>query len=235
MFRWRRPCPPLNLRCAADGRAMPGISNYNGWQTAKAAAVAGFPLVANQSEYSLLRRKPEAELIPAIEDAGLGLWRGRRWAAASSPANTAGMCPPIRGRPARGWPRYVEPYLERPCVAGGGGCGHGGAGAGPVLAGCCAELAAVPAGVATAIVGARTPVQLKEILDAAAHAAAGGNRAGPGGRLQRPGLEARVRDGPGSKPSQVSLRRFPDPRRRRLRPRLRLPRHRTPRSGVTSP
>ena len=34
-----------------SGRARyAGISNYNGWQTAKAAAVAGFPLVANQSE-----------------------------------------------------------------------------------------------------------------------------------------------------------------------------------------
>lgn len=40
-----------------------GISNYNGWQTAKAAAVAGFTLVANQSEYSLVHRKAEEELI----------------------------------------------------------------------------------------------------------------------------------------------------------------------------
>ena len=57
-----------------SGRARyAGVSNFNGWQTAKAAAVAGFPLVANQSEYSLLHRSPEAELIPAIEDAGLGL------------------------------------------------------------------------------------------------------------------------------------------------------------------
>ena len=34
-----------------SGRARyAGVSNFNGWQTAKAAAVAGFPLVANQSE-----------------------------------------------------------------------------------------------------------------------------------------------------------------------------------------
>ena len=29
--------------------------------------------MANQSEYSLLHRKPEDELVPAVEDAGLGL------------------------------------------------------------------------------------------------------------------------------------------------------------------
>ena len=40
-----------------SGRARyAGVSNFNGWQTAKAAAVAGFPLVANQSEYSLVQR-----------------------------------------------------------------------------------------------------------------------------------------------------------------------------------
>lgn len=50
-----------------------GISNFNGWQSAKAAAVAGFPIIANQSEYSLLNRSAEAELVPAVEDAGMGL------------------------------------------------------------------------------------------------------------------------------------------------------------------
>ena len=55
-----------------------GISNYAGWQTAKAAAVqAARPgstrLVSTQMEYSLLQRGIEREVVDAAEDAGLGI------------------------------------------------------------------------------------------------------------------------------------------------------------------
>jgi aryl-alcohol dehydrogenase-like predicted oxidoreductase len=55
-----------------------GISNYSGWQTAKAAALqsakgAGSSLVSTQVEYSLLQRGIEREVVPAAVDAGLGL------------------------------------------------------------------------------------------------------------------------------------------------------------------
>jgi aryl-alcohol dehydrogenase-like predicted oxidoreductase len=55
-----------------------GISNYNGWQTAKAAtwqlAVPGrAPLVSTQMEYSLLSRGIEREVVPAALDLGLGI------------------------------------------------------------------------------------------------------------------------------------------------------------------
>ena len=55
-----------------------GISNYSGWQTAKAAALqaakpGGSPLVSTQVEYSLLQRGIEREVVPAAADAGLGL------------------------------------------------------------------------------------------------------------------------------------------------------------------
>jgi aryl-alcohol dehydrogenase-like predicted oxidoreductase len=55
-----------------------GISNYNGWQTAKAATwqrawPGRVPLASTQVEYSLLSRHVEAEVLPAAADAGLGV------------------------------------------------------------------------------------------------------------------------------------------------------------------
>ncbi len=55
-----------------------GISNYSGWQTARAATwQAAWPgrarLVSTQVEYSLLERGIEQEVGPAALDAGLGL------------------------------------------------------------------------------------------------------------------------------------------------------------------
>jgi aryl-alcohol dehydrogenase-like predicted oxidoreductase len=55
-----------------------GVSNYSGWQTAKAAALqsarpgAARP-VSTQVEYSLLQRGIEREVVSAAQDAGLGI------------------------------------------------------------------------------------------------------------------------------------------------------------------
>jgi aryl-alcohol dehydrogenase-like predicted oxidoreductase len=63
----------------ATGRAAyVGVSNYSGWQSAQAAtwqqAVPGrVALASNQVEYSLLNRRPEAEVVPAARALGLGL------------------------------------------------------------------------------------------------------------------------------------------------------------------
>jgi aryl-alcohol dehydrogenase-like predicted oxidoreductase len=55
-----------------------GVSNYNGWQTAKAATwQAAWPgrahIVATQMEYSLLQRGVEREVLLACADLGIGL------------------------------------------------------------------------------------------------------------------------------------------------------------------
>ena len=55
-----------------------GVSNYNGWQSARAAtwqrAVPGrAPIASNQVEYSLLNRAAEAETVPAARALGLGI------------------------------------------------------------------------------------------------------------------------------------------------------------------
>ncbi|MBO1269076.1 aldo/keto reductase [Arthrobacter cavernae] len=142
-----------------------GISNYNGWQTAKAAAVAGFTLVANQSEYSLLQRKPEEELVPAIEDAGLGLmaWAplGRGVLSGKYRGQIPGDSRAAQGRLSA----YVEPYLEArgSRVVEAVAMAARGLGRTPLDVSL-SWLLSRP-GVATAIVGARNTVQLKELMD----------------------------------------------------------------------
>ena len=149
-----------------SGRARyAGVSNFNGWQTAKAAAVADFPLVANQSEYSLLRRSPEAELIPAIEDAGLGLM-------AWGPVGRGVLSGKYRGHiPADSRAAnallagYVEPYLEGTSSSVVEAVAMAAKGLGRTALDVSLSWLLSQHGVATAIVGPRTPVQLKEILD----------------------------------------------------------------------
>lgn len=53
-----------------------GVSNYSGWQFTAAASMlreARIPLVANEIEYNLLTRSPDAEVIPAAQYAGAGI------------------------------------------------------------------------------------------------------------------------------------------------------------------
>ena len=63
----------------ASGRARyVGISNFSGWQTARAAAwqqawPGRAPLVCAQVEYSLLERGIEREVLPACRELGLGV------------------------------------------------------------------------------------------------------------------------------------------------------------------
>ena len=150
-----------------SGRARyAGVSNFNGWQTAKAAAVAGFPLVAAQAEYSFLQRGPEAELVPAVEDAGLGLMA---WAPLGRGVLTGkyrGNIPSDSRGASAAEAAYVEPYLEEQpsrtveavCMAA--------KGLGRTPQDVALSWLLAQHGVATAIVGPRTPAQLKELLDA---------------------------------------------------------------------
>jgi aryl-alcohol dehydrogenase-like predicted oxidoreductase len=149
-----------------SGRARyAGVSNFNGWQTAKAAAVAGFPLVAAQAEYSLLHRKPEEELIPAVEDAGLGLMG---WA----PLGRGVLTGKYRGNiPAHSRAAhsvlapYVEPYLAQQPTSVVEAVSMAAKGLGRTPLDVSLSWLLSQHGVATAIVGPRTPVQLKEILE----------------------------------------------------------------------
>ena len=143
-----------------------GISNYNGWQTAKAAAVAGFTLVANQSEYSLVQRKAEEELIPAVEDAGLGLMAWAPLGRGVLSGKYRGQIPADSRAAQSRLAAYVETYLEPKAsrVVEAVAMAARGLGRSPLDVSL-SWLLSRP-GVATAIVGARNAVQLKELLDA---------------------------------------------------------------------
>ena len=143
-----------------------GVSNFTGWQTAKAAAVAGFPLVASQSEYSLLQRRPESELIPAIEDAGLGLFAWAPLGRGVLSGKYRGHIPADSRASQKRLASYVEPYLGQPAsrIVEAVAMAARGLGRSPVDVALGWLLS--QHGVATAIVGPRSPVQLKEILDA---------------------------------------------------------------------
>lgn len=143
-----------------------GIANFAGWQAAKAAALAGFPLVAAQAEYSLLHRVPELEVIPAIEDAGLGLMAWGPLGRGVLTAKYRGGIPSGSRAASATEASYVERYLgeastrtvDAVCMA------AKGLGRTPLDVSL-SWLLAQP-GVATAVLGARTPAQLKEVLDA---------------------------------------------------------------------
>jgi aryl-alcohol dehydrogenase-like predicted oxidoreductase len=68
----------LDTAVSSGRAAYVGVSNYSGWQTARAAtwqlAVPGrTPLASTQVEYSLVNRDIEAEVLPAARALGLGV------------------------------------------------------------------------------------------------------------------------------------------------------------------
>jgi aryl-alcohol dehydrogenase-like predicted oxidoreductase len=99
-----------------------GVSNFTGWQTARAATWQSAwpgraPIVSTQVEYSLLERGIEREVVPACEAFGLGVLP---W----SPLGRGVLTGKYRhGRPAdsRGasphFERFVARYLDPRCSA----------------------------------------------------------------------------------------------------------------------
>jgi aryl-alcohol dehydrogenase-like predicted oxidoreductase len=67
----------LDTAVTSGRAAYVGISNYNGWQTGRAATLQQLPgrapLASTQVEYSLLDRGIEAEVVPAAQALGLGI------------------------------------------------------------------------------------------------------------------------------------------------------------------
>ncbi len=123
------PQTPLEETLAAldqavsSGRARyVGISNYAGWQTARAATWQAAwpgraPLVSAQVEYSLLERGVEREVLPACAALGLGVL-------AWSPLGRGVLTGKYRhGLPADSraasphFERFVAPYLESRCAS----------------------------------------------------------------------------------------------------------------------
>jgi len=156
----------------SSGRARyVGVSNYTGWQTAKAATwQRAWPgraqIVSTQVEYSLLQRGVEREVVPASVDLGIGIlpWSplGRGVLTgkyrAGTPADSRGASPDYQ--------RFVAAYLDDRSsrIVGSVITAADGLGVSP-LAVALAWVRDRP-GVVAPIVGARTAAQLKGSLDA---------------------------------------------------------------------
>ncbi|MDQ0734822.1 aldo/keto reductase [Arthrobacter agilis] len=149
----------------ASGRARyVGVSNYSGWEFARAAATASFPLLVNDVEYSLVSRGAERDVLPAAEAFGAAILAWGPLGRGVLTGKYRGRIPSESRAASDVWAPYVEPYLsgkpqritEALCTASRG------------LDLQPHELALRwllhRPGVAAAIVGARTPQQLKEIL-----------------------------------------------------------------------
>jgi aryl-alcohol dehydrogenase-like predicted oxidoreductase len=152
-----------------SGRARyAGVSNYCGWQTARAATLqvcAGrSPLVSSQMEYSLVERGVEREVLPACEALGLGLL-------AWSPLGRGVLTGKYRyGIPADSraasphFERFTAPYLDARCggIVESVSTAADGLGVAP-LAVALAWVRDRP-GVSAVILGARTAAQLTGAL-----------------------------------------------------------------------
>ena len=118
-----------------------GVSNYSGWQTARAATLAP-DLVATSVEWSLVARGPEREVEPAAAALGLGvlawspLGRGVLTGKyrSGTPADSRAAAAHLAG--------FVAPHLGGGLAPGGRGRRHRGRRAGLLAAGAVAGVAA---------------------------------------------------------------------------------------------
>jgi aryl-alcohol dehydrogenase-like predicted oxidoreductase len=148
-----------------------GVSNYSGWQTAKAAAwqqawPGRAPIVATQMEYSLLQRGIEREVVPAAINLGIGIlpWSPLGRGVLTGKYQT-GTPADSRGA-AADYSRFISPYLDERAsrIVGSVMTAADGLGVSP-LAVALSWVRDRP-GVVAPIVGARTAGQLKGSLDA---------------------------------------------------------------------
>jgi aryl-alcohol dehydrogenase-like predicted oxidoreductase len=148
-----------------------GISNYSGWQTAKAATwqrawPGRAPICSTQVEYSLLQRGVEREVVPATLSLGVGIlaWSplGRGVLTgkyqAGTPADSRGA--------SRDYGNFIRPYLDERAsrIVGSVLTAADGLGVSPLAV----ALAWVrdQIGVTAPIIGARTTAQLRSSLEA---------------------------------------------------------------------
>ena len=146
-----------------------GISNYSGWQIARAATKQQSnsmkaPLTTVQNEYSLLNRVAESEILDAAEECGLGFLA---WAPLARGVLTGkyrkGLPSDSRGA-APHFAKHIEPYLDgrstrivEAVVVAAEGLGYS------PLEVALAWVRDAP-GVTTSLIGSRTGAQLRGVL-----------------------------------------------------------------------
>ena len=146
-----------------------GISNYSGWQIARAATKQQAnsmkaPLTTVQSEYSLLNREVEIEVLDAAQECGLGFLA---WAPLARGVLTGkyrkGIPSDSRGA-APHFAKHIEPYLDSRSsrIVEAVAVAAEGLGFSPLEV-ALAWVRDAP-GVTTSLIGARTGAQLRGVL-----------------------------------------------------------------------
>jgi aryl-alcohol dehydrogenase-like predicted oxidoreductase len=146
-----------------------GISNYSGWQIARAATkqqsnTMKAPLTTVQNEYSLLNRAAEAEILDSAHECGLGFLA---WAPLARGVLTGkyrkGVPSDSRGA-APHFAKHIEPYLDNRSsrIVEAVAVAAEGLGFSPLEV-ALAWVRDAP-GVTTSLIGARTGAQLRGVL-----------------------------------------------------------------------
>ena len=159
----------LDLAYTSGRARYVGISNFSGWQSARAITIqesnsAKAPIISHQIEYSLLNRSAEDEVLPCADETGIGVLA---WAPLGRGVLTGKYrngIPSDSRAAAPHFVKHVEPYLnprsqaivEAVCAA------AAGLGFAPLEV-ALAWVRDTP-GITSAIVGARTGAQLRGIL-----------------------------------------------------------------------
>ena len=146
-----------------------GISNYSGWQIARAATrqqsnSMKAPLTTTQNEYSLLNREVEVEVLDAAQECGVGFLA---WAPLARGVLTGkyrkGVPSDSRGA-APHFAKHIEPYLDNRSsrIVEAVAVAAEGLGYSPLEV-ALAWVRDAP-GVTTSLIGARTGAQLRGVL-----------------------------------------------------------------------
>ena len=159
----------LDLAYTSGRARYVGISNFSGWQSARAITIqdsnsAKAPIISHQIEYSLLNRSAEEEVLPCADETEVGVLA---WAPLGRGVLTGKYrngIPSDSRAAAPHFVKHVEPYLhpdsqaivEAVCAA------ADGLGFAPLEV-ALAWVRDTP-GITSAIVGARTGAQLRGIL-----------------------------------------------------------------------
>jgi aryl-alcohol dehydrogenase-like predicted oxidoreductase len=144
-----------------------GVSNFSGWQTARALSLleqARVPLVANEVEYSLVNRSAEPDLLAAAQALGFGLLPWSPLGRGVLTGKYRNGIPADSRAASRDFPRFTARYLDErnSAIVEGLAIAARGLGVSP------AEVALAwvrdRPGVVSPVVGARTAAQLKTSL-----------------------------------------------------------------------
>jgi aryl-alcohol dehydrogenase-like predicted oxidoreductase len=148
-----------------------GISNYSGWQTAKAAAwqrawPGRAPIASSQMEYSLLQRGIEREVVPAAINMGIGIMPWSPLGRGVLTGKYQGGTPSDSRGAHQDYSRFIAPYLDERAgrIVGAVQTAADGLGVAPLTV----SLSWVRdrPGVVAPIIGARTTAQLRGSLEA---------------------------------------------------------------------